>query len=228
MFDIIDDFQLKNYTEKKGNIFFVRKFNWDYDEAHRFQNRVVPFILENPEVVVLIETSHPHCLTIGRGKESKGFVLPNDLNIKLHKIHRGGGVTFHYPGQWICYPLMKLSYHKINLKDYIYSFLDMVSSFVVKNFNVDVKRRDNPLGIWMDQRKIASMGVGLKKFVTLHGLAVNVDFDQKMFKVISQINPCGIDSRLYSSLDQFNPKIKGDEFKTLINASLDQWSHQFK
>lgn len=195
--------------ERKKNILFITKFNWDFTDCEKFQLRAVDFIKQNKDLKIYIFTNHPHCFTLGRGNERDQTelidfdhaIIPT-LSFPLHKIHRGGGITFHYPGQWIFYPISAVS-ERYSLDDHMCWILTKVKNVLKQDFDIsNALSAKKLMGIWVERKKLASIGVGLKHFVTLHGLALNLVTDTKMFSELSKINPCGLSSEVYTCLDQ--------------------------
>ncbi len=202
MSNLIEQFGLNNHYSSFHNIHFINKYNWDYKNCVEFQEAAMNTIIDDESKVYIIQTSHPLCLTLGRGRESQNFTLPTHLDIDLHHIHRGGGVTFHHEKQWICYPIFKLNKFNMDLKSYIYSLLDSISEFINTSYYLNTKKVENPLGLWSQDHKIASMGVGLKKYITQHGVALNVKKNKDLDFIFKAINPCGLNSSVYSSIEK--------------------------
>ncbi|XP_063901550.1 octanoyltransferase-like [Zophobas morio] len=146
----------------------------------------------------LIFLQHPPTYTIGR----KGIYNISDaqrlkkLGACYYKTNRGGGITFHGPGQLICYPILDLSFFKKNVKWYV-NAIEQVVIDTCKDFNVESRRTEHP-GVWIDDtKKIASVGIALSNWITSHGFALNVDVDQFWFQ---HIIPCGLEGKKITSL----------------------------
>lgn len=192
----------------------VTKWNWDYASALEFQRRCVQLLGDFPKNRILICCSHPRVFTHGRGlqKPRKGEVLELkdfDLSKKdrlpypLFEIERGGGLTFHHPGQFIFYPIVKLNPATLSLSkmiDEIFLFSkEVLEDWGIKNLSSENKL----LGLWLGHKKLASMGIAIEKFTTFHGMALNLFRDEEMMKALQAINPCGLEATTYSSADQF-------------------------
>lgn len=189
----------------------------DYQEVHQLQQSCQSELDRSPKSVFHIFCSHEPCLTIGRGKESQNFHLPTNIDLKLHPIHRGGGVTFHHPGQWIYYVIRKLDAHKMTVKEHINQMLERTISILKTGWDVRLESKMDPLGLWYSNHKLASIGVGIKKFKTSHGLALNLHHHEKVFNEIKKISPCGLSPSIYSTIEKvFNDKINSKELTDLF------------
>ena len=188
----------------------VTKWNWDFEECLAFQKEAQRFVQNNRHQKVFIFCNHPHCFTLGRGNERGRDdlvefdpVLEKQLEFKVHRIHRGGGITFHYPGQWIAYPIIAIN-QNYTLDDHMCWLLKNVRNVLTDHFDIpNVITANKLMGVWKDKKKLASIGVGVNRFVTEHGLALNLKFDEKMFNELKKINPCGMDFQTYQCVDQF-------------------------
>jgi len=166
---------------------------------------------------LFIFTSHPHLFTLGRGlqksksDDTKALIhfdesMEKKLTFPLYKIKRGGGLTFHYPGQWIMYPIVNLNHPGHSLKDLIYYMLENVKITIEQNYSISgLDYNRSLLGLWLGEHKLASVGIEIKKFITLHGLALNVKKDQAMFGELKKVNPCGLSSDVYRCMEDYLP-----------------------
>ena len=199
------------------NILIVKKWNWDFEKSLNFQKEAQAYIAKNRQKKIYIFCNHPHCFTLGRGNERGNDELVDfspltELKFKVHKIHRGGGITYHYPGQFIFYPILSVS-EKYSLEDHMCWLLKSVANVLKSEYELaDVMATKKLMGVWHKRKKLASIGVGLNRFVTEHGLALNLIYDEKMFLEILKINPCGLDSQVYTSLN----KIKSDISENIL------------
>lgn len=203
-----------------GSNFHIVHPLWDYEDCLKFQERACDYILENPSEKIFILTSHHPLYTLGRGLQRKTSqkledfseeVIPK-LQYPLHKIFRGGGITFHHPGQIILYPIIKLDSAKWNMDFHLKFFMRTIETFAKDQFKINVKGRRDPLGVWYQDRKIASIGIGLKKFVTQHGVALNISNKNLMASASAAVNPCGLPAETYESIESIiNEKIQVEE-----------------
>jgi lipoyl(octanoyl) transferase len=194
----------------------ITKWNWDYQLAHSFQKYAVERLQVHPKKRILICCSHPRLLTNGRGlqkpkkgesfdlKEFKKEDYPN-LPYPLHQIERGGGLTFHNPGQFIFYPIVKLNPQTLSLSKMVDNIFD-VSIEVLRNLGIDNLSHENKLlGLWHGQRKLASMGIAIDKLTTYHGMGLNLFRDEEMMKALTALNPCGLGPSTYIAADELIP-----------------------
>jgi lipoate-protein ligase B len=143
------------------------------------------------ETILLLE--HPDVITYGRGAKA-GNTLEADTDLRrlgydVFRVNRGGDVTWHGPGQLVGYPLLDLQRHGADVHRYLRALEGALIS-VLADYGIDSRRRDGYAGVWLDERrKIASIGVGLRRWLTLHGFALNVSCDLARFDVIV---PCGL------------------------------------
>jgi lipoyl(octanoyl) transferase len=136
---------------------------------------------------ILLFVEHPHVYTIGRGGDLNNVLAAQD--VPLHRASRGGDVTYHGPGQLVVYPIIGLrSKLRKDVHRYVKN-LEMTAIETLRNFGLEAKRRPPYTGIWIDNRKIAAMGIAVRRGITFHGLALNVNTDLSYF---DRIIPCGL------------------------------------
>jgi lipoyl(octanoyl) transferase len=151
------------------------------------------------DLLILVE--HPPVLTMGRSSKAGHLLaspaLLQDRGVELHEVERGGDVTFHGPGQLVGYPIIDLKRHKQDL----HWFLRQVEEALIRAvgaLGVPAERRVGLTGVWTGGRKLASIGVHARDWVTWHGFALNVTTDLSWFDLIV---PCGIADVQMTSLD---------------------------
>ena len=153
---------------------------------------------EHPGVCLILE--HPPVFTLGRnGSTEHVSVSEADLerkNIELIRIERGGEVTFHGPGQLVCYPIINLRRFGISVVDFV-GKLEQLMLNVVRSWGIEAERDERNHGIWLDNHKLGSVGIAIKHSITYHGLALNVDLDLEPF---SWVNPCGLSEVAMTSM----------------------------
>jgi lipoate-protein ligase B len=147
---------------------------------------------EIPDTLLFVE--HPHVITLGRGAKRENLLRPDD--VPIFAIERGGDVTYHGPGQLVGYPILLLRQHERDLHLYMRRLEEMLI-LAVGELGVTAGRRSGWTGVWTGERKLASLGVAVKRWVTLHGFALNVATDLSRF---AAINPCGLDAAVMTSV----------------------------
>jgi lipoyl(octanoyl) transferase len=151
-----------------------------------------------PDTLLLVE--HPHVFTIGRRREAlANVVAPGDVEVV--GIERGGDVTYHGPGQIVAYPIVLLQEAERDLHRYLRSLEEAVIATCVR-FGLPADREPGKTGVWMTtragmRRKLCSMGIACRQWVTFHGLALNVTSDLAYFR---RINPCGFEASVMTSM----------------------------
>lgn len=142
------------------------------------------------DVVLLVE--HPPVITIGRAGRTANILLPRDLlrarGFEVFEVERGGDVTYHGPGQLVGYPICNLRALDEDVVRYV-RLLEAALIGALQEFGITAARVRGYPGVWTDDAKIAAIGVAVKRKVTMHGFALNVDPDLDHFTVI---NPCGL------------------------------------
>lgn len=169
---------------------------------------------------------HPPVFTMGKhAKESNVLVSERFLaekGIGLFHIERGGDVTFHGPSQIVCYPILDLESFHMGLREYIY-LLEEVVIRTLAEYDVHGGRVDGASGVWLEPdspraRKICAVGVKSSRFVTMHGLAFNINTDLKYFTLI---NPCGfVDKQVTSLQQELGHRVPLDEVKIKMREQV--------
>jgi len=155
------------------------------------------------DLLILVE--HPPVVTLGRRKADNKLPVSEEFlrsrGIELFEVERGGGVTFHGPGQLVGYPIFDLQRHKLDLHWY----LRQVEEGLIRTlaaYDIAAERNAGFTGVWTSGRKIASIGVHARTWVTWHGFALNVTTDLSYFNLMT---PCGIDGVVMTSMSREQP-----------------------
>ena len=167
----------------------------EFHAAHILQERLVAGIASGHEPETLLLLHHPPVYTTGAGGNPANLLDPA---VPLVRTNRGGDVTFHGPGQLIGYPLLRLTRFGCDLHRYL-RFLEEVLIETVALFGVAAGRIDHRTGVWTNRGKLASIGIGVRHLVSMHGFALNCGDEPDGFAVI---NPCGITGCPMTSLHQ--------------------------
>ncbi len=179
---------------------FCRLGTVDYAEAHRVQKELQSKRIagEIGDTVLLLE--HPPVLTMGRSAKEQHVLAPREAlearGISVHHVGRGGDVTYHGPGQLVAYPIIDLKPDRKDVRKYVSSLEEaMIRSCA--EFGLTAARVEGLNGAWIGDRKVGAVGVRISRWVTMHGLALNVNSDLRHFEMIV---PCGIADKGVTSL----------------------------
>ena len=176
-----------------------------YTTAWNYQRSLLAQKLENPSLpdrLILLE--HPSVYTLGTGADLKFLKFdPNQTNREVHRIERGGEVTYHCPGQLVGYPILNLRHYQTDLHWYLRQ-LESVIIRLLEGYGLAGTRMAGLTGVWLEGCKVAAIGIKVRRWITMHGFALNVCPDLSGFK---DIVPCGIEDKPVGSLAQFIPGI---------------------
>jgi lipoyl(octanoyl) transferase len=167
----------------------------DYERAVDWQEALVEARRAGgADALLLLE--HPAVYTLGRGADVRHLGLAANGPVPIVRTGRGGQVTFHGPGQLVGYPIVDLSAHRQDVHWYVRQ-LEQVVIDALATLGVEAGRVPGLTGVWVEGRKIASIGVGIRRWVTWHGFALNIGADLRGFDAIT---PCGIDGVRMTSI----------------------------
>ena len=164
-----------------------------------------------PAAVLLLE--HQPCYTLGRGGDPAFLRFdPANPPHPVFRIDRGGEVTHHCPGQLVLYPVLNLQHHGADLHHYLRS-LEQVVLDVLAALGLAGERSSGQTGVWLEGRKVAAIGVGARRWISQHGVALNVDCDLAGFAAIV---PCGIADRPVGRLVDWIPGLSCASVRPLL------------
>jgi lipoyl(octanoyl) transferase len=192
-----------------------------YDDAYRVQCEHHQAVLDSrsgdaPELGRILMVEHPAVITVTRRPDAASHVIASESllaqhGVALHQTDRGGDVTYHGPGQLVCYPIIDLNRAKLRIHDYI-RVLEAAVVDTLAEFNIVGSTDPDATGVWVDPidnpeldfqsdqpAKVCAIGVRVRKWITLHGLAINLDPDMEHYKLIV---PCGLAGRPVVSIKQ--------------------------
>ena len=192
-----------------------------YDQALILQEKYVEDILSAKRDEVILFCSHPPVVTLGKHSSSSEIQLWKGA---VHTTPRGGKATYHGPGQTVCYPILNLKNRKYNLGGLL-NALELAVVETLKEYSLKGSinpRRGDPqkTGVWVEDKKIASIGLAVKKWISYHGLAVNLFEDSLAFQNIS---PCGENPDMMISIEKIlgkkpnREKFENQLYKNLLN-----------
>ncbi len=174
----------------------------EYAEAERLQERLVEARRagEVPDTLLLVE--HEPVVTLGSGSSDAGEGLKpkliNSAGVEVRRVSRGGRATFHGPGQLVGYPILDLRHHLQDLHWYLRS-LEQVLIDALAQVGCNAERKDGLTGVWIRDRKVASIGIAVRGWITWHGFALNLDCDRQWWRLL---DPCGLSAGRMASLTE--------------------------
>ncbi|MGE5431278.1 MAG: lipoyl(octanoyl) transferase LipB [Syntrophomonadaceae bacterium] len=174
----------------------------DYERAWELQRRTFDLRRNNdiPDTLYLLE--HPHTYTLGKVADRKNLISPENVlkekGISVYDIDRGGDITYHGPGQIVGYPILDLAQWKQDTHLYLRS-IEEVIILTCRDYGLEAGRIEKLTGVWIEDRKIAAIGIKVSRWITMHGFAFNINTDLSLF---NGIIPCGITDKSVTSLSK--------------------------
>ncbi|MEZ4917170.1 MAG: lipoyl(octanoyl) transferase LipB [Chitinophagales bacterium] len=150
----------------------------------------------------ILFVEHTPVFTLGKSADENNILLKNEnLGADVFRIERGGDVTFHGPGQLVVYPIIDLEQFNMGLREYVET-IEQIIIEIIAEYGLEGMRSEGASGVWLDvgkpqERKICAVGIKASRYVTMHGLAFNINTDLTWF---SKINPCGFIDKGVTSL----------------------------
>jgi lipoic acid synthetase len=174
----------------------------EYQEAYQLQRTLHRQRVEGKIDDVLLLLEHPSTITIGKSGTLDNLLVSRERlaqqGISLFFIDRGGDVTYHGPGQLVGYPILDLRERRKDLHRYVYNLEEVILQ-TLRDFSIDADRDEGHPGVWVKEEEIAAIGLSLRRWVSMHGFALNVNIDLEHF---SFINPCGFSDRRATSMSK--------------------------
>lgn len=170
-----------------------------YEDGLRLQEETVTAVLakEAPDTLFLLE--HEPVYTIGRLRDQSSLRDASMLPHPVHDTNRGGQATYHGPGQITGYPILDLTTRGKDLHEHLRK-IEEALILACGRFGVQAGRREGLTGVWVENRKLASIGVGVRKWISMHGFAINIT-DESLPPFFA-ITPCGLDGVSMTSLEK--------------------------
>jgi lipoyl(octanoyl) transferase len=200
----------------------------NYANALNIQEQTHQDVLNGASDSIII-CEHPHVFTFGKSANKNNLLVDENLlkkiNATIHQIDRGGDITYHGPGQLVCYPIINLRKWGIGVKKYVEILEESIIS-TLKHFNIDAYQIKHLTGIWVGDkpqipRKIGAIGIRIKQGVSMHGFALNINTNLDYF---NYINPCGITDKQVTSIRQEDTQCTLNEFSDkFIEIFLKSW-----
>ena len=219
----------KIIVKNLGLLDFEKTFHIQKD----LQNQIIETKLNNrknnlnsitPNFLLFVE--HDHVYTLGNSGNENNLIFDKkrleEMGIKYHKTNRGGDLTYHGPGQLVCYPILDLENFYRDIHKYLRDLEDVVIN-TLDYFNISASVNSKETGVWLDvgtpeERKICAMGIKVSRWVTMHGLALNVNTNLSYF---NGIVPCGISEKGVTSIsNELNKTIELDLVRKVLTENF--------
>ncbi|MFQ6121715.1 MAG: lipoyl(octanoyl) transferase LipB [Dehalococcoidales bacterium] len=173
-----------------------------YEHALKLQQKLGQARAQDsiPDVTLLLQ--HPPVFTIGRFRGEKDLIVPPEKlqqeGIAVFHTNRGGSITYHGPGQLVGYPILDLEENGLGVREYIWKLEEVIIN-LLPSLGIQGHRVAKYPGVWVDGKKVCSIGVNVSHHITTHGFALNVNTDLRHFEYI---NPCGIRGKVMTSISE--------------------------
>ena len=195
-----------------------------YEDGLRLQEETVDDILIRTKGDTIYLLEHQPVYTIGRLRDRSSLRDPSYLPHPVHETNRGGQATYHGPGQIVGYPILNLATRGKDLHEHLRKIEEALIR-ACQAFGVNAGRRDGLTGVWVENRKLASIGVGVRKWISMHGFAINIT--NESLPAFFAITPCGLDGVSMTSLEAEAGRpisvmeassVIGEELRLLLNT----------
>jgi lipoate-protein ligase B len=188
----------------------------DYNDTWKLQKKLQSkrILGEIEDHLLLVE--HPPVFTLGKNA-SKQHIINNSEDVSIIQTDRGGNITFHGPGQLVCYPILDLNHYKRSITWYMRELEKLIID-VLGEYDIKASRKKGLTGTWVSDKKIAALGVRISRWVTMHGFSLNINPDLNFYK---NIIPCGIKEYGVTSM----AKIMGNEVPSMDEVKTKMTKH---
>ena len=188
----------------------------DYNDTWKLQKKLQSkrILGEIEDHLLLVE--HPPVFTLGKNA-SKQHIINNSEDVSIIQTDRGGNITFHGPGQLVCYPILDLNHYKRSITWYMRELEQLIIN-VLSEYDIKASRKKGLTGTWVKDKKIAALGVRISRWVTMHGFSLNINPDLNFYK---NIIPCGIKEYGVTSM----AKIMGNEVPSMDEVKTKMTKH---
>jgi lipoyl(octanoyl) transferase len=210
-----------NKTEKRNRqAVWINLGLMEYRRALAVQTSAMQEKIDNPDAEDRIFfAQHPPVFTLGKRGGEENLIVSKELlakkKIQIVQTDRGGNITYHAPGQAILYPVINLEKNKIGVKDFVWG-LEEIMRLTAQDFNIQAERNQKNHGIWIGPSKLGSVGIFVKKGISIHGLAMNINIDLEPF---NWIHPCGLAHVSMTSLEKELTK-QGNHASTISMTTI--------
>ena len=188
----------------------------NYQDTLKIQESLREQVLSNPSHEYLILVEHEHIYTLGKNANSSNIL---NKACDIIQTDRGGDVTYHGPGQLVAYPIINLKKRKIGVKSYV-KMIEQLISNTLMYYGLETHVPIKETGVWVEDKKIASIGIHVSRGVTMHGLAVNISTDLSYF---DNIISCGIEGVKMTTIDkELGKKIAMNDIKKQLISNFNK------
>ena len=188
----------------------------NYQDTLKIQESLREQVLSNPSDEYIILVEHEHVYTLGKNANSSNIL---NKACDIIQTDRGGDVTYHGPGQLVAYPIINLKKRKIGVKSYV-KMIEQLISHTLMYYGLETNVPIKETGIWVEEKKIASIGIHVSRGVTIHGLAININTDLSYF---DNIISCGIEGVKMTTIDkELGKKIAMNDIKKQLISNFNK------
>jgi lipoyl(octanoyl) transferase len=209
----------------KLNVVFLGKCN--YEKALEIQYSILEKRQKQEIGDTLILVEHPPVITIGRGGDAANIVASKEyletMGVDVIHTNRGGDVTYHGPGQIVGYPIVSIKDLNMGIRDFVYNLEEIFIHLLKDKYNIEAGRYPEYTGVWIGNQKITAIGLAVKRGITMHGFAFNVNTNLKHFEFIV---PCGITDKEVTSVEKLIDREA--DFHELNKSVLEYYCKVFK
>tara|TARA_Y100001968_G_scaffold140294_1_gene128340 strand:+ start:1133 stop:1894 length:762 start_codon:yes stop_codon:yes gene_type:complete len=192
-----------------------------YNDAWDIQKKIHQLILQDKIKDTILFLEHFHVYTFGKNADQNHLLPSYNKQAEIIQSDRGGDITYHGPGQLVVYPVINLNKYKKSISWYI-NIIEQIIIDTLKEYNINANRKDGLTGVWVEEEKIAAIGVRLSKWITMHGFALNIKPDLSFY---NGMIPCGIFEYGITSIFELSG-IKIDSIDIVKNI-IKQFSNNF-
>jgi len=203
------DFILTN-SQSNLNSYWLGRI--DYSEAWKLQKVIQENVINKKINDVILFLEHDSVYTLGKNADLNNLLPARPKNIDVIKTDRGGEITYHGPGQLVGYPIIDLKKYRRSITWFMRSLEQSIIE-MLNEINISSNRKEGLTGVWVNDHKIAALGVRLSRWVSMHGFAINIHTDLSLYRGMI---PCGISDFGLTSI----AKIKGEDYSLLYIADL--------
>jgi lipoyl(octanoyl) transferase len=206
---------------------YKEAFDWQERIAEKHIKFQIDDSMRERDAGVLLLLQHRSVYTLGTGTTehsgpfSTAGIDGKPLEYETFRINRAGQATYHGPGQLVCYPIIDLNYFEKDINSYLRNLEEVVIRTLAV-FDIKGSRVHGLTGVWVGESKLAAIGIKISRWVTMHGVALNVNPDLRYF---SNIIPCGVQDKAVGSMEQYCPGIHIQDVK---NSMIDNFAGVFK